>query len=67
MTYDFFSLMLLAAYEAYLPYMTEEEILGILQCGWVPSPWKVRTWEDMKAKAGGRIETALETALSRQK
>ena len=65
--YDFFALSLLALYEDYLPCMTDEDIIDILQYGAVPGPWKVKKWESMKVTRSARIEDAIETAISRQK
>ena len=67
MKYDFFTLSLLATYEAYLPYMSDEDITDILQWGAVPSPWKISQWERERSRKKGRIEAALKTAISRQK
>ena len=67
MKYDFITLSLLATYEAYLSYMSDEDITDILQWGAVPSPWKIRQWESERSRTSGRIESALKTAISRQK
>jgi hypothetical protein len=67
MKYDFFTLSLLATYEAYLPYMSEEDIADMLQWGAVPSPWKIRQWESQRASRKGAIDEALKTAILRQK
>lgn len=67
MKYDFYTLSLLSSLEAYLPYMTEEELTDILSFGIVPSPWRIKVWEGMRESERGRIEKAVNGAISRQK
>lgn len=64
MRYSLYVLSLLSAYEDYLPFMTDEQILGILVWGREPDALSVAVWEMNRRKwrersAEGRIEEAL--------
>ena len=65
--YEVTALLLLAIYEDYLPYMSDDEVCDILQWGQAPAPWQVKVWESRRAQDKGRLESLLNRALAKQK
>ncbi len=45
MNFEIFALSLLCFLEDYLPYMTEEEVAGILLYGFVPDGMQIAVWD----------------------
>ena len=67
MRYDFFTLSLLAALEEYIPYMSQADLIDILEFGAVPSASKIRLWELRKERDGDIVQRAVCEAIARQK
>ena len=63
MKYDFYSLSLLSSLEKYLPLMTNDDLIDILEFGIPPAPWKIKEWDRV---IDGR-NAVIESAISRQK
>lgn len=67
MKYDLYVVYLLTAIEAYIPYMTEEELKGVILYGEMPGPVSFWSWSRQKQSRDEELRAKVEEALKRQK
>lgn len=67
MIFDIYAISLLSALEEYLPYMSDDEIRGILYYGIEPDAFTVWGWEMKKSARNSSVERRFRDAYGRQK
>ena len=67
MRFEIYALSLLMALEEYLPYMSDDEIRGILYFGIEPDALAIWGWEVWKRARGEDVARRFREAYGRQK
>lgn len=65
--YSLYGITLLTAFGRYLPYMTEEEIIGLLFYGREPDSMAISVWEIKRRASETRLACQFSAAYARMK
>lgn len=67
MNYYIYIVSLLTRFERYLPFMSEEELMRLLEYGEEPDAMTISVWEIRKSERDARLEKVLRRQNSGQK